>query len=149
MKTVNAKRHIFLGVVLVSAIALAGLQSASAGPWGGGPKWGGPQCGECDGSGYQRQQLLDEKTTEARNAFLNETVELRKELTVKRAEKRAHMLGDNPDSKRVAELTGQIFDLREKLQSKAQEKGIEKTGYGRGPGRGCGGPGPRGFQRQL
>lgn len=149
MKLANTKKQIVLGVVLVSAIAVAGLQNAGAGPRGGGPnKWGGPQCGECDGSGYQRQQL-DEKSIEARNTFLNETVELRKEFATKKAEKKALMLNDNPDAQKVAELTGEIFDLREKLQNKAQEKGIENIGFGRGQGRGCGGPGPKGFQRQL
>ena len=149
MKPVNTKKHFLLGVVLISVIAIAAVQSASAGPWGGGPRWDRSPCGECDGSGIQRQELLDEQTAEARNAFLNETVELRKELTVKRAEKRALMLGDNPDSKRVAELTGESFDLREKLQTMAQEKGIKKTGFRHGPKRGCGGPVPRNFQRQL
>ena len=127
---------------------MAGLQSAGAGPWGGGPnKWGGPNCGQCDGNGYQRQLQPDTKSEEARDAFLSETVEQRKLIAVKRAEKKALMLGDNPDAKRVAELTGEIFDLREQLQSKAEEKGIEKIGFGRGPGHGFGEPGPRGFQR--
>ena len=150
MKLVNAKKKIILAVVLVSAIGMAGLQNADAGPWGGGPnKWGGPNCGQCDGTGPQGQLQLDTKSEEARNAFLSETAEQRKMIAVKKAEKRALMLNDNPDAKRVAELTGEIFDLREQLQSKAQEKGIEKIGFGRGPGRGCDGPGPRGFQRQL
>lgn len=153
MKLVNAKKQIVLAVVLVSAIGMAGLQNAGARPWGGGPNsWGGPNCGQCDGYGNQRQLQLDPKSEEARNAFLSETVELRKSIATKRAEKRALMLNDNPDPKRVGELTGEIFDLREQLQSKAQEKGIEKNRYGRGKGPGsCGcdgpGPGPKGFQR--
>ena len=146
MKLVSTKKNIVLGVVLVGAIAIAGLQSAGAGPWRGGPnQWGGPGCGECDGYGYQRQLQLDDKSVEARNAFLSETVELRKMLATKKAEKRALMLNDNPNPKRVAELTGEIFDLHEQLQTKAQEKGIEKIGFGRNPGRGCNVPGPRGF----
>jgi zinc resistance-associated protein len=149
MKLVNAKKKIILAVVLVSAIGVAGLQSATAGPWGGGPhKWGGPACdGNCGIYGYQRSQQFDEKS---HAAFLTETVELRKSLAVKKAEKRALMLNDNPDPKKVAELTGEIFDLREQLQAKAQDKGIEKPNFGRGPGScGCDGPGsgPRGFQR--
>ena len=151
MKLVNAKKKIILAVVLVSAIGAAGLQSASAGPWGGGPnKWGGPSCGgDCGNYGYQQAPQTDDQT---RNAFLNETVELRKTLAVKKAEKRALMLNDNPDAKQVAQLTGEIFDLREQLQAKAQEKGIEKPGFGRGPGScGCDGPGagPKGFQRKF
>ena len=152
MKLVNAKKKIILAVVLVSAIGVAGLQVATASPWGGGPsKWGGPGCdGNCGYYGNQQRALqLDDK---ARDAFLSETVEVRKALAVKKAEKRALMLNDNPDPKKVADLTGEIFELREKLQAKAQEKGIEQPGYGRGPGScGCGGPGPghKGFQRQF
>lgn len=146
MKLNSAKKKIILGVVLVSAIAFAGMQNAGANPWGGGPnKWGGSPCGQCDGSGFSGQQQLNDTSIEARNAFLSETVELRKALATKNAEKRALMLGDNPDASRVAQLTGEVFDLREQLQSIAQEKGIEKVGFGRGPGRGCGGPGPRGL----
>ena len=59
------------------------------------------------------------------------------------------MLNENPDAKRVAQLTGEIFDLREQMHTKAQEKGINKIGYGRGTGQRCGGPGPKGFQDQL
>jgi zinc resistance-associated protein len=150
MKPNNTKKKIVLGIVLVSAITVAGLQSAGAGPWGGGPdKWGGPHCGECDGSGYRGQQQLDDKSIEARDAFLSETVALRKEIATKKAEKQALMLGDNPDAKRVAQLTGELFDLREQLQKKAQEKGLGDDGFGRGLSRGCGGPGPRGFQDRL
>ena len=150
MKPNNAKKKIVLGIVLVSAIAVAGLQNAGAGPWGGGPnKWGGPQCGECDGSGYRGQQQLDEKSIEARDAFLSETIELRKGIATRKAEKQALMRGENPDAKRVAQLTGELFDMREQLKNLAQEKGLEDVGFNRGSRRGCGGPGPRGFQGQL
>lgn len=146
----NTGKKIVLGIVLVSAFTVADMQSADAGPWGGGPnEWGRSQCGECDGPGYRGQQQLDDKSIAARDAFLNETVALRKEITIKKAEKRALMHGDNPDAKRVAQLTGELFDLREQLQDKAQEKGLSKTDFGRGLGRGCPGPGPRGFQDQL
>ncbi|MCL7489022.1 MAG: periplasmic heavy metal sensor [Desulfobulbaceae bacterium] len=145
----NTKKKIILGVVLISAMTAAGMQSAGAGPWGGGAnKWGTSPCGECAGYGYQRQQL-DDKTSEIRKAFLSETVELRKQIETKKAEKHALMRGDNPDAKRVAQLTGELFDLREQIHAKAQEKGLMDVGFGRGQGRGCGGPGPRGFQGQL
>lgn len=152
MKLANAKKNYILGVVLLSAIMGAGIHNASAGPWGGGPnRWNGPQCGECDRSGYSGQPQLDEKSTEAHDTFRSETVALRKEIATKKAEKKALMLNDNPDAKRIAQLTGELFDLREQLHTKAQEKGIDinNIGYGRHPGLRCGGPGPRGFQDQL
>jgi len=149
MKSYNAKKNIVLGIVLVSAFAVTDLQSANAGPWGGGPgRWGTPPCGECDGTGYRGQPQLDDKSIEVRDAFLSETVSLRKEIAIKQAERRALMVGDNPDAKRVAQLTGELFDLREQLQNKAQEKGLRDAGFGPDLDRGCGGFGPRGFQGQ-
>ena len=157
MQPIIAKKKIVLAAILASSIFTAGL-TAYAGPWGGGPNsWGGPgSCGQCDGFGPQAGYQMDAKTDESRSAFLNETTELRKSIAVKKAEKRALMLNDNPDPKRVAELTGEIFDLKEQLQSKAGEKGLDKRDFRRGPGScGCGGPdygpGPshRGFKRQF
>jgi len=152
-------RKIVLGVALISAVALAGLHTAGARPWGSGPYGDGPPCDQCGsgyGYGYQQRQQLDEKTTEARDKFFKETVAVRKEIATKRAEKFALMNNENPDAKRVAELTAELFDLREQLHTKAQEAGLDDFagrgfGFGDGPGygRGCNGPGPGGFQRPL
>lgn len=145
-KAGNTKKFI-LGIALVGTVALTGLQTAAAGPRGGGPYgWGGPSCEDCAGYGYGRQQLSEE-TRKTHDKFLGETVQLRKELAVKRAEKRALMTSENPDSKRVAQLTGELFDLREQMKSKAQELGLSGEefigrGYDRGYGRRCNGPGP-------
>ena len=150
MKLTNTKKKIILSVALVSAIMVAGIQSAGASPWEGGPnKWSGSPCNQCDQSESRGQLQLDEKSIEARDAFRSETVALRKEIATKKSEKRALMLNENPDAKRVAQLTGEIFDLREQMHTKAKEKGISNIGYGRGTGQRCGGPGPKGFQDQL
>lgn len=150
MKLTSAKKQIALGIILVSAITTAGIQDASANPWGGGPnKWSNSQCGQCDRSEFRGQPQLDEKSTEEYDVFRSETAELRKEIAIRKAEKAALMLNDNPDAKKVAQLTGELFDLREQLHSKAQEKGLRKVGYYRGPGQRCGGPGPKWFQGQL
>ncbi|MDH3329508.1 MAG: periplasmic heavy metal sensor [Desulfobulbaceae bacterium] len=145
---------IILGIALVGAVALTGLQTAAAGPGGGPGGLNVPPCGDCAGYGYGRQQLSDD-TQKARDKFLDETTQIRKELTVKRAEKRALMNSENPDAKRVAQLTSELFDLREQMRSKAQELGLndeEFMGreYGRGYGRRCNGPGPGAyFQKPL
>ena len=155
------KKKIIVGLAIVGAIALAGLQTAGAGPRGGGPYgWGGgPQCNDCGkgyGYGNQGAQQLDEETVKAQEKFMNDTVQLRKDMAIKKAEKRALMISDNPDSKRVSQLTGELFDLREQLHSKAEESGLENgmgfgrgpgMGYGKGAGRGCNGPGPGGFHQ--
>ena len=161
MKQYSNKKKIILGLSLIGALAFAGIQTAGAAPRGGGqPGWGGPQYGNCGGYGYGRQPLSEESQT-ADKKFRNDTVELRKEMATKRAEQHAHMISDNPDAKRVAQLTGEIFDLREQLKSKAEESGLDNVGFrgmgdgrgpgkefGRGHGRGCNGP--RGyFPNQL
>jgi hypothetical protein len=48
-------------------------------------------------------------------------IKIRKQLAVKRSERRALMSQVNPDEKRVAALTGEIFDLRNLLDDKAKE----------------------------
>jgi hypothetical protein len=51
------------------------------------------------------------------------------------------MNSENPDAKRIAQLTGEIFDLREQLHAKAAESGLDLPGMrGLGCG-GCAGPG--------
>lgn len=134
-------KQIILGAVLVGALALTGMRSADARPWGGGPGWGPASDDYGPGHCYQARQQ-DDKTIAARDKFLTETVALRKEMAIKRAEQEALMNSENPDAKRIAQLTGEIFDLREQLQAKAAESGLDVPGLrGLGCG-GCPGPGP-------
>lgn len=149
MTTSTMYRKAILGAVLVGALALAGMDSAGARPWGGGPGWS-PACDNCP-AGLQTRQA-DEKTIAARNKFLSETVAVRREMTVKRAEQEALLQSENPDAKRIAQLTGEIFDLREQLLTKAKEYGLDGPGFGGchclgagmdpGPGPGAGPDGP-------
>ncbi|MHB8790886.1 MAG: hypothetical protein ACYDBT_13515 [Desulfobulbaceae bacterium] len=135
MTTRTLNNKIILGAIVVGALALTGMRSADARPWGAPLDDYGP--GHC----YQARQL-DDKTIVARDKFLSETVALRKEMAVKRAEQEALMNSENPDAKRIAQLTGEIFDLREQLQAKAAESGLDVPGM---KGFGCGacdGPGP-------
>jgi zinc resistance-associated protein len=142
----NTKKKIILGAILAGTIALAGMQTAGARPWGGG-QW----CDGCGrGYGGQGSLQLDESTLAARDAFLKDTVELRKSMAMKRAEQKALMNNDNPDAKRIAELSGELFELREQLAAKAQEAGLKDIGMrGPGLGGGCDGKGPGGLQRPL
>ena len=105
------------------------------------------------GSGYGMRGYnsapVDDETY---NKFMQETAELRKSLAVDRAELNAVMAGDNPDPKKVAELTGRIVDSQEALAAKAREAKIDVgpgcgiAGRGYGPRGNCDGPGsgPRG-----
>lgn len=145
MQPANLRNTIMLGIVLAGAVAITGLPNAEAGPWRGGyPGLNTAPCSQCGSAGYPGGRSIEE-----RNAFLDETAELRKQFASKRAEMHALMRNDNPDAKRAAQLQGEIFDLREQLRLKAREKGIEDLGLGRGTVRGCQGPGPGGFRGRI
>ena len=83
------------------------------------------------GPGYQ---AMDEETKAKYDAFMTDTVELRKEIAVKRAEKRAVMRSQNPDPDQAAQLTRELLELRAQMMAKADEAGVDF-----GPGRGCAG----------
>jgi zinc resistance-associated protein len=164
MKKHDNRKKIVLGLALIGAVALVGIQTAGAGPRGGNfYGMGGPQGpGYCTGYGYNNQQLSQE-SQKARDTFMKDTVALRKDMATRMAEKRALMISENPDAARVAQLTSEIFDIREQLRTKADESGLTNVGLmgmgmgsgrgpgmgmGRGHGRGCNGHGGY-FQGQL
>lgn len=82
----------------------------------------GPGMGYGDGDGYGccNNLPVQDQDNEKVAAFLAETKETRKQLAVKRSERRALMSQDNPDEKKVANLTGEIFDLKNLLDEKAR-----------------------------
>ena len=61
-----------------------------------------------------------EKDTEAIEKFRAETNSARKEIVVKRSELNALLRNDNPDEKKVAKLTGDLYDLEAELEEKAE-----------------------------
>jgi len=102
----------------------------------------GDNCGYCNN---WSDQIQDKEKAEA---FFQESKETRKQLAVKKSERRALMSQDNPNEKRVAELTGEIFDLRNLLDEKAQGVFGDNAPFrNKGPGRGPGDcrQGPRNF----
>ena len=101
---------------LVGVIGFAGIQTVSA------DAGYGFRDGSCREN--SRNEYRDEAGMKAREKFMEETVALRKELAVKRAEYRALMEHDNPDVKRAATLSGELFDMRNEIQQKALERGI-------------------------
>jgi len=122
MKNLKKNKKLTLALVLVTSITLVGTISAFAhqnfghGPYGGNFNQG------C----YQNN--LDEKTIEARNKLINETTEIRKQLTIKQSELRALMRSDNPDSKEAGRIAGEVFDLKEQLRAKAEKSDIGGIG---------------------
>jgi zinc resistance-associated protein len=117
---------------LIGLVGFAGISMAN-------PR-GNYGYGNCGGPAYCDNWSYSEKDGEKASAFFEETKELRKQIVVKRSELDALMLQDNPDEKKVAGLTGELYDLRTQMHEKAGKTFEDKAGYGYGPGYGnCGG----------
>ncbi len=115
-------------IIVVAVVGLlgAGIQIASAhGGYSRGDDYG--YCGQYYAGDNPEADAALEK-------FRAETNDLRKSLVVKRSELRALLQQDNPDEKRAAQLSGEIFDLETELNKKATEKGVTgRSFYGHGP----------------
>ena len=119
MSVKNRTKKIIIAAAVTTALAFGGLQAATAGPGtmkGRGPGFQHP----CPGQG----QPFDEATLKARDTFLSETTELRKNMAEKRAAKRAVMSSTTPDPAKASQLAGELFDLREQLRTKARAAGL-------------------------
>ena len=133
------KGKLLLTLALVMSLSLA--TAAWARPWGHGP-------GAMNLTPEQAGQLFD-----LRQQFLNDTAGLRKQMAVKRAERRALWQADSPDEKAIVAKQKEISALRDQLQPKVvafrlQVKKIVPKGA-MGPradwGMGPGGIGPHGM----
>lgn len=130
-----------IAIVLISGLALAGTASAN---WSQGKGRGG--CGQ-EGmmQGQMMSQNLDQATKDKIEQFFKENRELRKEMVVKRAVKKALMQSEQPDVNEVAKVTGELFDLRMTMRDKAITAGVDQyIGSGRGK---CKGGAGRGIQQ--
>lgn len=138
-------------IVALALIVGLGMATAASADWGRGYRG----YGDClQGTGQMMAwqargqfQQLDQATQDKITQFFKDTRPLRKEMAMKRAEKKALMRSDNPDAQAVARLTGELFDLRVSMQDKAEEAGVEQyvgpgrmgyMGHGRGRGQGPG-----------
>ena len=114
--------------VLIGILSFVGFSLVSAhGNYGYGF---GKGFGNCDGPGYCNNLTYSEQDKEKADAFFEETKETRKQLAVKRSERKALMNQDNPDEKKVAKLTGEIYDLQNLLDEKAKEAFGDNTPFG-------------------
>jgi hypothetical protein len=122
---------------LIGVIGFAGISMAN-------PQ-GNYGYGNCGGPSYCDNWSYSEKDDAKSSAFFEETKELRKQIVVKRSELDALMQQENPDEKKVAGLTGELYDLRTLMQEKAGKTFEGRAGYGYGPGYGNCGGGRRGW----
>jgi hypothetical protein len=149
-------KKVLVAAALIGVISFAGISMVDAhGRHGFGPERGygvGDGYGMGYGKGYCRNWTNNGQDKEKVAAFLDETKETRKQITVKKSERRALMKQDNPDEKRVAQLSGEIFDLKEMMAEKSKKVfgdnappfGLMHHREGRGRGN-CDGRGPQNF----
>ena len=122
MELTTSKKKIMLAAILTSGLALAISQSALA-----------AQPGAQAGKGtYPCQYQMDPAMQKTHDKFLAETVDLRKQMAEKHAMMRAQMHSTSPDTAKVGQLAGELFELREKLRAKAQEAGMPMLMMGHG-----------------
>jgi hypothetical protein len=121
-------KKLLTAAAILSVISFAGIHVASAhGNYYNRGDYG--YCGSysTDGSTYTKENA------EAFEKFRADTKAVQKEIVVKRSELNALLRKDNPNEKRVAELTGNLYDLETELDAKAEQNGI-KGRYAYGPG---------------
>ena len=122
-------KKLITAAAIISVISLAGIQTASA--HSGNYSNNNDYCG----SYSTNDRTFTEKDTEAIEKFRAETNSIRKEIVVKRSELNALLRNDNPDEKKVAKLTGDLYDLETELEAKAEETGVRnRYAYDHGPG---------------
>lgn len=116
-------RKVFITAAIIGAIGLAGMQTASARGW-----YGNGGNGYCNNYNAESSAGSAEQG-KALEQFRAATETIRRSIVVKKSELDALLLQDNPDEKRVAELTGELYDLGTQLDKKAATEGLD-----RGPG---------------
>jgi len=135
-------KKVLAALALAATIGFLGIQQADAqrGPmgWGGGPA--GANCWKANAG--QNVQVMDEETKKAYNAFMDATVDLRREMFGKREQMRALTFAETPDQAKIDALAKEMFDLRTQIQEKADglgwQGGCDLGGPGCGPGMGRG-----------
>jgi zinc resistance-associated protein len=122
-------KKLITAAALISVISLAGIQIASA--------HGGYYSNNSDycGSYSTDDRTLTNTDAETIETFRTDTKSVRKEIVVKRSELNALLRNDNPDERKVAALTGELYDLESEFEEKAEKTGIRnRYSYNHGPG---------------
>ncbi len=122
-------KKLITAAAIISVISLAGIQTASA--HGGNYSNNNDYCG----SYSTDDRTFTEKDAATIEKFRAETNSTRKEIVVKRSELNALLRNDNPDEKKVAKLTGDLYDLETEFEAKAEETGVKnRYAYDHGQG---------------
>jgi zinc resistance-associated protein len=118
------KRITMLIVVVAVAIVAASVAFAQMGSGPG-----------MDGRGSYGSGTDSQVNIENLKKFQKDTLSLRDDLMVKRAELQNEYLKQTPDTARIAEIQKQMIDLQAKIQTAAQKNGLPAWGQGYGRGR--------------
>ncbi|MCL2790365.1 MAG: hypothetical protein FWD79_06935 [Desulfobulbus sp.] len=135
MEMTSTKKKLMLAAILTSGLTLAISQAS----WAADPVQPAMPDKQADVS---HQSYMKPELRKAHEKFLDDTVAIRKEMAEKHAVMRALIQAATPDTTKVAQVAGELFELREKLRMKAKEVGLPMPmGMGLGKGGGKGGPG--------
>ena len=136
-----------MGIVGFAATSFAGWGRGGGACWDQGPGWSQRGYGP---SGYQNNLSDDEidKLNKERQAFFEDTRELRQNLYQKELELRSELAKKDPDAKTAVSLQKQISELESQLNQKSVEQRLKMQkenpdfyadrGYGQGRGYGMG-----------
>jgi len=138
-------RHITVILLVLSIVGIVGFSAPSFAGWGRGGGGNCPMAGGGYGSGGGAD-LTDEEIAalqKERNAFFEQTRDLRDKLYQKGLELRAEMAKQNPDAKKAAELQKEVSGLEGELAQKTLDQRLKMQKdnpklYGKGFGRGMG-----------
>jgi Spy/CpxP family protein refolding chaperone len=126
-------KKLVTAAAILSVIGFAGITAASA--HGGFFNNGYGYCNPYTANGT----AVTKEDAAAIEKFQADTSDIRKEIVVKRSELNALLSNNNPDEKKVAGLTGDLYDLEKELDAKAEKvDAVNRYGYDRGPGYGYG-----------
>lgn len=114
-RTIMKKKLII--TALVTGIGFSTISLVHAG-WGQNNK-------QAPGPQIQYNQV-DPAVKEKLDAFFADTQDIRKEMTMKRAEKQALIRNNNPDPEALGTVEGELFDLRTTMRLKAEEAGVSQ-----------------------
>lgn len=107
-------------LMMIAALVIVGLVAGAA--WAG--QWGGPRGGNNRGYGMNAGSGGFGGYCAMSEAFVQDTLDLRKQMAGKRGEYRALMAGQNPDPGKASQLKQELFEIREQLRAKAREHNL-------------------------
>ena len=115
-------KKIIVLIALLGTLGFIGTLIATAGPGG------------MTGYNANTTMMTTGTGSEQWQKFITETVELRKEIAVKRIELGALYYDENADQGKIDTLRKEIFDLQEELHQRMAEAGIGDGSWGYGMG---------------